>query len=213
MDKDKIIFSKNQFSFLKYTNNFFVQNLLVENLDLSLDQIFEKFSRSRKRDIKIAEKKKLDFFSITSKNTLKEITMFMEDYKKMHFDASGIKTRPDKTWEVMLDQIVNNEANLFFLKKGDKYISFLYAGIFKEYAWCWSQVNKSEYEKEFMPRHLIEWEVIKFLKKNKFKYYEIGSLFNENNNYDVSKKELSISSFVEKFGGELYPKVYSYYAL
>ena len=68
----------------------------------------------------------------------------------------------------------------------------MYAGIFKEYAWCWSQVNKSEYEKEFMPRHLIEWEVIKFLKKNKFKYYEIGSLFNENNNYDVSKKELSI---------------------
>ena len=55
----------------------------------------------------------------------------MEKFKELHFQVSGKKTRPDKTWEIMLNQIINDEGYLFTLKKGTENISFLYSGKYK----------------------------------------------------------------------------------
>ena len=90
-DKNQISFSKNQFAFLKYTQSYKVQNLLVQNLNCSLDEIFKGFSKSRKRDIKLIEKKDLIFEGITSENNINEIRKYMEKFKELHFQVSGKK--------------------------------------------------------------------------------------------------------------------------
>ena len=43
-------------------------------------------------------------------------------------------------------------------------------GEFKNYSISWSQANVEEYEKEFTPRHLLEWNVIKFYKEIEFDF-------------------------------------------
>ena len=59
-----------------------------------------------------------------------------------------------------------------------------------------------------MPRHLLEWNAIKILKQDGIKFYEIGERFYPGKSFNPSKKELTISDFKEKFGGNFYSKIY-----
>ena len=56
-----------------------------------------------------------------------------------------------------------------------------------------------------MPRHFLEWEAIKYLKNNGFKYYDIGESYTWHQK-KISNKQYSISSFKEKFGSRFFPK-------
>ena len=108
----------------------------------------------------------------------------------------------------MLKQIIDNEADLFCLIYDTTPISYLYCGRYKNFAWGWSQVNLEKYEKEFMPRHLLEWEVMMHYKKNKLDFYEIGERYFAQEKFKPTKKELLISEFKEKFGSDRFPKVF-----
>ena len=98
-----------------------------------------------------------------------------------------------------------------FIKKRLKDISFLFCGIQNNFSAGWSQVNLEQYEKEYMPRHILEWQAILMLKKFGVKFYEIGERFYKTQSYNPSEKEISISDFKEKFGGIFYPKIYYEY--
>ncbi len=58
-----------------------------------------------------------------------------------------------------------------------------------------------------MPRHVLEWEAIKDLKKRGILYYDIGEIYDWHSE-NISDKQYSISTYKEKFGGTLYPKLY-----
>ena len=47
---------------------------------------------------------------------------------------------------------------------------------------------------------------MKYYKKNKLNFYEIGERYYAQNNFIPSDKEISISEFKEKFGSNKYPK-------
>ena len=63
-----------------------------------------------------------------------------------------------------------------------------------------------KYEKEYMPRHLLEWETILYYKKNLFSHYELGERFFNQKQNKITKKEITISEFKEKYGSDYFPK-------
>ena len=202
------ITSKNQFYFLSLKPKFNVINTLILELNKKEEVIFDNLSKYHKRNIVRSKKKnlKFNFYNNTSdKKIIKEKFII---FKKLHFKSSGKLTRPNKTWDIMYDQILKNKADLFSISVLNKDISFLYCGKFHDFAWGWSQVNDQRYEKEYMPRHLLEWESILYYKKNLFKYYEIGERFFNQTNNQITKKEISISEFKEKYGSDYYPKAF-----
>ena len=114
----------------------------------------------------------------------------------------------------MYEGLSAGKASLFIAFVNDTPISYLYCGEFSKMAFGWSQANVKEYEEEYSPRHLLEWTAILFYKENAFSYYEIGErFFGSQFFYIPSDKEISISSFKERYGGRLFPKVkwYGYF--
>ena len=69
---------------------------------------------------------------------------------------------------------------------------FVFVGEFENYSISWSQANVEEYEKEFTPRHLLEWNVIKFYKEIGFDFYDIGEIYIDYCDYSFSDKEKKI---------------------
>jgi hypothetical protein len=106
----------------------------------------------------------------------------------------------------MKEQLLNNEAILFVSYLNNIEISYLFCGIYEGFAWGWSQVNVDVYEKKYAPRHLLEWEAIKYFKKKKFKLYDLGERYNFSDNFSPTLKQITISDFKEKYGALMYPK-------
>ena len=63
-------------------------------------------------------------------------------------------------------------------------------------------------KKYFDTKKIFFDPLIKFLKKRKFRFYELGERFYKYKGFKPSEKYLSISDFKEKFGGSFYPKVF-----
>ena len=59
-----------------------------------------------------------------------------------------------------------------------------------------------------MPRHLLEWKTILYYKKLNFEFYEIGERFYFDSKSKISKKQINISEFKEKYGSDNFPKAY-----
>jgi hypothetical protein len=217
VEKHPICFNKNEFPFITSENQFefnfwyskqIVHNTFILDLSLTKDHLIKNLSKYHRRNILRSKKKNLSikiFDGSTAKLLVKKI---FKKFKKAHFDSAGKKTRPDATWRNMEQQLSNNNAKLFVIYLDDKIeISYLYCGIYNGFAWGWSQVNIDKYEKEFMPRHLLEWEAICYFKESNYRYYELGERYYKQYNFRPTKKELTISDFKEKYGSSMYPKV------
>ncbi len=197
------ISSKNQFELLQFSKKNLVINTFIIDLSLTTNELINNLSKYHKRNI-LRSSKNLKF-NIYNKNNFKQLKKKFKEFKFLHFKSAGKKTRPDQTWDMMLNNISLNLGILFSCSTNDLEISYLYCGLFNKFAWGWSQVNNRDYEKKFMPRHFLEWKAILYLKKKGFKYYELGENYKIANE-KFSKKEISISEFKEKYGSEMYPK-------
>lgn len=202
------ILSKNQFYLLEFSKKYIVHNLLVVDLKKEENQLLKNMSKYHRKNInKTSKIKDLRFKVLNHKNSTNEIEKKFYELKKYHRISAGRVTRPLKTWKIMLKKIYDNEADLFFLNLNDKTISFLYCSRWLDFAWGWTQVNLKTYE-YLSPRHFLEWNAMKYYKKNDFHFYELGERYSKQDKFNPSKKELSISEFKEKFGSDKYPKSY-----
>tara|TARA_B110000858_G_scaffold197115_1_gene257663 strand:- start:270 stop:1301 length:1032 start_codon:yes stop_codon:yes gene_type:complete len=199
------ISSKNQFDLNFWTGKIALHNTLIVECSKSLIELEDNLSKYRKRDIK-RSLKKLEIKSYNYKCDHEKLNRIFANYKNCHFKKAKV-TRPDKSWQIMKERIIDNQATLFvsYLNKSTE-ISYLYCGHYEKFAWGWSQVNDLNYEKEFQPRHSLEWEAINYFKKNNFLFYDIGERYNIAQNFLPTLKQLSISDFKEKYGTALFPK-------
>ena len=202
------ISSEDQFLFMQYFDQLKIVNSCIINLNKNLDNLWQELSSDRKKNINKIIKKKLDFNIFDNKKDKKESLRVFKHFKETHFISSGRKTRSDESWDIMYQMLLNGNARLFTLDHNQKTISFLFVGEFKNYSISWSQANVEEYEKEFTPRHLLEWNVIKFYKEIEFDFYDIGEIYFDYCDYSFSNKEKNISNFKMKFGGNLFPRAY-----
>jgi hypothetical protein len=106
----------------------------------------------------------------------------------------------------MLDLARKGRMRLFAGFVDETPASFLYCGEFRGFGFGWSQANVEEYAGERALRHLIEWSAVLSYQSRGFRYYEIGRRFYGPQLYKVpTPKELSISFFKERYGGQLWP--------
>tara|TARA_B100001996_G_scaffold172043_1_gene131265 strand:- start:782 stop:1801 length:1020 start_codon:yes stop_codon:yes gene_type:complete len=203
-----LISSANQFYQLKWAEEFFVHNTIIIDLNYSLDSIWNDFSKYHKKNIKKISNKNLKFNVLNKKSKKTLIDEQFKKFKNAHFRSAKRMTRSNSSWSKMKDMILNGESILFYMTHKNVEISYLYCGTYKKFSWGWTQVNLDEFEKEFMPRHILEWLTIKYFKKQKYKFYEIGERYFSYKNFKPTEKEESISEFKEKFGGKVYPRVY-----
>lgn len=202
------ISSEDQFLFMQYFDQLKIINSCIINLNKKLDDLWQELSSDRKKNINKIIKKKLDFNIFDNKKDKRECLRVFKHFKETHFISSGRKTRSDESWDIMYQMLLNGDAKLFTLGHNQNTISFLFVGEFENYSLSWSQANVEEYEKEFTPRHLLEWNVIKFYKEMGFDFYDIGEIYFDYCDYSFSDKEKNISNFKMKFGGNLFPRAY-----
>jgi len=203
-----LLSSKNQFELILYGFKYIVHNTLIHALQCCTEiEMFNKCSKYHKKNIQYAKKKSMNFIIINKNTNNKFISIHFNNLKKFHFISAGRKTRSSKTWKVMEEQIYDGKSDLFCLEYNNVPVSYLYCGRYNNFVWGWTQVNLDIYEKELMPRHLIEWNAMLYYKSLGFRFYEIGERFLKQRNFKPSKKEITISDFKEKYGSDWYPKV------
>lgn len=199
---------ENHFELLRYQLSCSVQNMQLLNLNISEQELFDNVSKYHRRHIRQTEKKGVKITIINNETEKDLLIKNFNEFQKAHFISAGKLTRPQNTWDAMLTSIEIGNATLFVANVNDMSISYLFCGHFERSAFGWSQVNIEEYELEYSPRHLLEWNAIIYYKNIGIKIYELGyRFFGKQVYYLPSDKEISISIFKERFGSSLFPQI------
>jgi hypothetical protein len=128
-----------------------------------------------------------------------------DEYQHLHHKAAGRITRPQITFDLMFNWILNGQAILVGAKLAGGFIGFSYIFIYKGGAYYGSASSDPDYEKRPMG-HILTWMTIKWLKEHGCRYYEIGYQQYHPLPYDLaSGKEINISAFKRGFGGFTVP--------
>ncbi|MBI4283293.1 MAG: GNAT family N-acetyltransferase [Chloroflexi bacterium] len=181
-----------------------VQNTIVADLSLPVEDLNRGMTREQRKHLYQSERRGLEIREFHG--DCKDMSEMHRLYQHAHMRSASGLTRPQKSFDYMLDSARNGHATLFVAFMKESPVSFLYCGEFASFAFGWSQVNLDEYEKENPPRHLLEWTAILSYKRRNFKFYEIGTRWYGPQLYKIpSAKELSIAFFKERYGGQLWP--------
>lgn len=175
----------------------------IISLDISETEIFSNIRKGHKADIKTAIKNcyTLDFFA--QENISQEA---FNIYKNLHLTAAGRKTRPDESWDLMFEFIKDGFSVLVLERVNGEYVAGALVFTYKNAAYYGSGATHPDFERVKGIGHLLQWEIIRYLKKRGYRYYETGWNFYPVLSQEVvSDKELNIAFFKSGFGGEIYP--------
>ena len=187
------------FSYLYY-----IQNTIIADLKKTESTLSSELSKYQRKHVRKSEEQGLKVSAYAGNGS--GVDEVFARFRGAHLKSAGRLTRPAESWDIMLNLMKEGKATLFTSSIGGKEISYLYCGQFGKFAWGWSQVNLDEYEKEYSPRHQLEWEAMMHFKKMGLTCYEIGYKYDSPQiNYVPTQKDLTISDLKERFGGKLYP--------
>jgi len=186
----------------------FAQSVLVVDLRKSQDELLALMTSEQRKHIRQTMRKGVSVrVRCGETSATAELDAYFAAYRHAHFLSAGRNTRPEKTWELMREYLETGMATLFVASAGEAPISFLYCGEFHGIAFGWSQVNREEYEKQYSPRHLIEWFAINHYRARGLAFYEIGERFKCPSLWHTpTAKEITIATLKERFGGEPWPE-------
>jgi hypothetical protein len=181
---------------------FFDISLNTQLIDLSKsgEELRNDLRRNHRRSIQKGNQFEIKFY--TSDNITEDI---FYDYKQMHHKAAGRKTRPDKTFELMLDQLKKDLGFLVQVSLNQKSIGFEFYTKYKNQAEGFSAANDPDFE--YLPiRHRLEWEAMLWMKKHGIRFYDIGIQQYGSLPHDFpDDKQIHISHFKRGFGGQAVP--------
>jgi len=175
----------------------------ILDLRRSEEEIFSGIRKGHKADIKHALKCGYEISVYGVHNITTEV---FDSYRKIHFEAAGGQTRPDITWQMMDEWIRAGKSILALCRIDGENIAASFVNTFKRSAYYQSGATLSKYKKVRGIGHLIQWEIIRFLKKHAFANYELGWDWCLNISQGVADaKMLGISRFKSGFGADKYP--------
>lgn len=177
-------------------------SLSTQLIDLRKEEkvLWDELRRNHRRSILKGDKFEIKFYD--NMNITKGI---FYEYKEMHHKASGRKTRPNKTFELMFDQAKRGFGFLVVASLNQKNIGFEFYTIYKKQAEGFSAANDPDFE--YLPiRHRLEWEAMLWMKSRDMDFYDIGIQQSGPLPYDLpTAKEINISHFKKGFGGQTVP--------
>ena len=198
---------ENLFELMSFANDIHIYNNLIIDLSKSKKSLESNLSKYHRKNIKKSQNK-INVEIVDHNLDDNTLNKYFSEFRELHIKSAGRETRPIETWNIMKDCIEKENANLFIAKNKIKNISFLFCGKYDVFSFGWTQVNDGDFEKDFMPRHFLEWSAILYYKKIGLRYYNLGERFHSNSDGNISEKELNISYFKEKYGSGVFPKVH-----
>ncbi len=124
------------------------------------------------------------------------------ELKNLHFLSAGRKTRSDESWEIGFKIKLNKNAIIILAKLNDIIVGGIYTFLYKNCAYYGISANHPNYDTRYSISHSIMWEMIKWLKHNRYDYFELGQQYFSNQPYShPTQKEIDISLFKRHFGG------------
>ena len=172
------------------------------DLRLSEQELWEAVRSDHQRNIeKARETLRIDIHDGAALTDAK-----FDEYRLMHARASGRTTRPLGTFHMMRDWIRSGGGFMAEARLADgKSVGFETFQGYKEGVYSLSACNEPGYERVPV-RHLIQWEVILWMKRRGFEFYEVGhQQFGFTQSDFPDRKKLDISLFKSGFGGVTVP--------
>jgi hypothetical protein len=127
-------------------------------------------------------------------------------YQETHLQAAGRSTRPQKTWDIMAEWVKRGLAVLAIAKVDGHCVAVALVNTFNGGAYYQSGAALTDAAQPQGIGHLMQWEIITYLKTAGFNYYELGWNWFGNISQEIAdKKMLQISRFKAGFGGSEYP--------
>ena len=189
-----------------YTYNYLMKykfenvSLNTQILDLEKDKNILWGDIKKSHRYEINKGKKMLKFSIIEPYS-SDFTAFKE-FKQLHFLAAKRMTRSERSWEIQYQWIQNGNAILILAYLEDKPVGGIYTILYKNGAYYGISANHPDYDEKLPISHAIQWKMIKWLKNNRYKYYELGLQYFSDQPYDHPlKKDIDISLFKRHFGG------------
>ncbi len=179
------------------------------------EALLHDMARGHRTDIMFAQKQKYTV-TIFDKTTITEAVF--AQYQNLHLRAAGRKTRPDESWQTMLRWITNGQAILSFIHMSgeSEYVSGALSITYQNKAYYGSGATDPDHEKIRGLGHWLQWETMRYLKKQGITHYETGWNYYPIISSEVaSPKELAIGHYKSLFGGMILPlwRADKYYSL
>ena len=189
----------------KFTYNFLMKygfenvSLNTQILNLNKDEriLWSEIKKSHRNEIK----KGNSLFNFIYLLPLAKNENLFNTFKNLHLLAAGRKTRSDVTWNFNRKVLEEGNAVIVYAYKDDIPIGGIYCLLYKNSAYYGISANHPDYD-EYPISHSIQWQLIKWLRNNRYKYFELGFQHFSKQPYDnPSQKEIDISLFKRHFGG------------
>ncbi len=181
-------------------------SLTTNIVDLSLpeEQLFKNIRDGYQYDIRSAGKTGLsiDFFD---KNNISD--RIFKIYKDIYFSAAGKEVGTRERWDATYGLIKAGAAVLALEKDSSgKFASGVIFFVYKQSAYYAFGATAADFKEMNGISHFLQWGIIKYLKSNNFRQYELGCNFYPIISDEVrTPKEISISFFKSGFGGRIKP--------
>lgn len=183
------------------------QNTLVVDLRQSEGQLIRNLHQSQRKHLARAARQGLTIRAYVGSH--EDAAHAFTEYQAAHANAAGRVTRPLASFEIMRRLMEEERATLFVAFADGMPLSYLFCGEFHRMAFGWSQANIDEHEKQYSPRHVLEWQAMLTYRRRGFFFYELGTRWFGPQPFQVpTKKESSIAEFKDRYGGALMADLY-----
>ena len=171
------------------------------DLTIPIEKIFSGYDKTTRYDIKNSKGlvEIIDDMNITMND--------IEEYRAIHFDAAGRRTRSIKTFEIMYQWIKSRKGLLVFYNYNGKRISVVLVTIFNKIASYGSAATLTSHKKMNGVGEKMQDSIVRYLKIHKCHLYELGHQYFDSDirRLSVDSKAVQISKYKRKFGGYTSP--------
>ena len=172
---------------------------LYVDLSLDLSEIRAKF-RKRFRSLVTAGERQWNIEIIRSSGSYD----VWEEFRQLHFDVSGRRTRSLNTWQLQYDAIKTDQAFLVVLRNLDNH---MIGGGYFQFTRDEGSYRIGAYDRRLFDKplgHVVQYRAIEALKQRGCRWYHIGTRCFPGEDPMPSKKELNISNFKQGFSSHLF---------
>ena len=176
---------------------------MTQLIDLrkSKEKLYADVRKGHKSDIK---RGRLYDVKIYTKHNIQD--EMIELYKSIYEKDAGRVTRNSELYRYYFEFIKNGKGLLAFGSIDGQEVGVVVVTIYKNTAY-YSSYGELEEELNHVPiGHILQWEIINYLKEHGIEFYEMGEqVFGETHYSNPDRKLINISNFKRGFGGYTVP--------